>query len=213
MSEKKSTPTELRVERIVEINSAIAIVGDMDMLSGEVAYRLGRLGEWSAAIAKLVNKEKTKLINQWKTEMKSPNTTPERKAEIQRIVDARMDAIYDLKETIEIPELKLSDFVAKTDCTIKTRNQDGSTESKEVKEGQMLAPQAFFSIMGDLIKDDKSTGKFDLKKTGNLAKFLERETDEEKKPEKSGKESGPVQEIKNKLNDKKSEPVIAGSDE
>lgn len=203
MSEtKKPRSITITVKQIVEIDSAIASLGGMDMLFSEIAYILGRLGQYCASITKLVNKERDKLIMKHRADLKSENKEKQKAA--MEAVNGRLDKLYSIEETIEIPELKLSDFTAKSDRSITTTYADGSKTTREFKEGEQLVPQMFFTAFGKLIKDDKNVGKFTLpEKESNIFKALEEE-DLSDEPT-----TGEEREIRNKLDDKKASVEVA----
>lgn len=199
---------KVKVERLMQYSAAITSLGDMDMLEGGVAYQLGRFGDYCNSFVKLVEKEKTRLIMKYRDEIKSENTTSERKTEIQNIINRRMDQIGDLEETVELPSFKLSDFIAKSDKKSTIKYADGGTETKEFKEGQQMVPVSFFTRMGGCIKDDKTSTKdkrvLEAKGSALEKLLLEDEKLETVASESETGDSAPVAEIKNKLNDKKS---------
>jgi hypothetical protein len=170
-------PQVLTVRRIIEADTAIDIAGNVDYLDGKVAYRLGRFKKQCEPIVRAQQIARTKENNRHAIELNSKDTSSKRKKEIVDKVNQNMEIILNLEEEIVIPEFNLSDFIAKTDRTVKIALGEGKSENRDVKEGQMLMPQAFFNLMGDLIKDDRSTGEYtvETKKKSAIEAYLEKE--------------------------------------
>lgn len=178
MPEKKEKKIEqktlsLTIDQILRINSALLSIGDVDMFSSTTAYILSRLAQWSDSIRKTVIGEKNKLITRYKDEMESEKTSQKRKVEINNIINARMNEVHRVSETITLPSLYLSDFSAKNDRTCVIRYKDGSMETREFKAGQQLVPHSFFIAFGGIIEDDLKVGDINLPEKSNLLELLE----------------------------------------
>jgi len=152
--------------RIMEIASGVALVGDNDFLDGKVAYRLGRLGDHCKGVVREYNKQKEKIQKEGREqqkklleEMKAIGTDEARKEKTREIDDISIRVQTEIGELdnesvepkIVFPDLKLSDFIAKHDI-----NKEVNGQKIHIKTGQSLVPVRFFTLMGDLIKDDKT---------------------------------------------------------
>lgn len=136
-------PIILSIQRIGNINAACASIGDNDALDGTIAYRLGRLADYTDSAVRRVQK-----LHQDK--VKAYRKRTEKMSEEQKKVEAdnlqeEIQKLNDIEEEVKIPEFKYSDFVAKTDTVV---------GGKQIRSGQTLVPVKFFSLMGDLVKDD-----------------------------------------------------------
>lgn len=138
-------PIQLSVQRIANINAACASVGDNEVLDATISYRLGRLADYSESIVKKFRREQEKRFAAARRDNKK--LTDQEKAEANEKLTEEMNSLMDSEEEINVPKLKYSDFVAKTDMRVGDR---------EYKSGQVLVPIKFFSMMGDLIEDDKN---------------------------------------------------------
>ena len=174
---------ELSVLRIVEISTGIEIIGNTDALDGVTGYKLGRLKKVCESIAKIAGTIREDEQKKYAKELANKDTTRARKQEIAEAINEKMRAVEQVKEEIKVPELKLSEFIAKSDRTVKFPLGEGKTETREIKEGQMLVPQMFFNLLGDIIQDDKNTGTYETDKKSNLQMFLEKSTSEVKETE------------------------------
>lgn len=168
------TPTKLTVERIIEISSAIDLIGESNALTSTTAYRLARLKKWAESIAKLYYKERERAVNEFRDELNDSKTEPERKQKINEIINDKLTELLELEEEIKIPEFKLSDFTAKDKTKVSEKDKDGKTTEREVQAGQMLLSQKFFNMMGDIIQDESSLDdfKFGDSSLGNKLKEL-----------------------------------------
>lgn len=135
---------QLSIQRIVNINAACASIGDNEALEANIAYRIGRLADWSESIVKSAARQRDKKAAAARKEFASLKDADKIAANDK--LTEELNALVDQTETISIPELKYSDFVAKTDKKVGNR---------DYKAGEVLVPVKFFSLMGDLIQDDQ----------------------------------------------------------
>lgn len=164
----------LSILRIIEISTAIDIIGSTDALDGTTGYKLGRLKKTCEAIVKIFQSIRETEQKKYAKELDSKSTSKERKKQIVDLMNEKMREIEVLEEEIKVPEIKLSEFIAKSDRTVKFPLGEGKSETREVKEGQMLVSQVFFNLMGEIIVDDKNTGTYEEPKATALQAFLER---------------------------------------
>jgi len=168
------TDSKQKLSKILDIAEAISVVGENSLLEGTVSYRLGRLGDYTKAPLKLYTKmreEKRKAIHekqkalQKETVGASEEVKREKSLEIQSLneqFNTEVEAILEQEEQISIPNLKLSDFLAKEERkTFETigKNEDERKVEVIIKPGQALVPVRFFVLMGELIVDDKDALK------------------------------------------------------
>lgn len=157
----------LKVGRVIEISTAIALIGDNDFLDGVVASRCGRLANRFMGVVKEYNKSKEKIQKEGRErqkalleKMKEIGTDEAKRECSQQIQDISIEVQEKISALEEdnaevdpkFPDLKLSDFIAKSDIN---REQNG--EKIYIKTGQSLVTVKFFVLMGDLIKDDKNS--------------------------------------------------------
>lgn len=159
-----------KVSRILDINAAVSLVGDNKYLDGVVAFKLGMLGDYTKSVVEAYVKERDKLFKEGQRKIKLINdslkndTSEENRARkdaegnaINDSAQEQLNTLGEQDEDIKIPLLKLSDFIAKSDVTELVAGKDGSLESKVIiKTGQALVPVKFFTLMGDIIIDDKN---------------------------------------------------------
>jgi hypothetical protein len=168
------TETKYPFEKILRISNAVALVGDNSLLEGTIAYRLGRLGDYTNAPAKHYNKlreakRKEILAKQDDWKKKKIGATEAQKAEfdveVAKLDDEFNDALQgllDQEEEIKVPSFKLSDFLAKEEKKNFETVGKGEDQRKVeiiIKPGQALVPVRFFQLMGDIIVDDKDALK------------------------------------------------------
>lgn len=159
-------PVKMSIQRIANINAACASVGDNDALDGAIAYRIGRLGDYTDQSVRRVQKIHQKKLRDF--QLKSEKLTEEqKKVETQKLND-EIARLQDEEEEIRVPVFKYSEFVAKVDTVV---------GGKTIKAGQTLVPIKFFSLMGDLIQDDQ----------GLIKGLLERPEEKDKKSSKKEK--------------------------
>ncbi len=159
MLEKK----ELTIERIVEIAEAMTLIGDNKYLDGKISFRLGRLGDHCKPAYKHYVKERDKILK-WERderkkkidECKKVNTDEANKGLLNDLNDLHIEKtekinllLDQVPEEIQIPELPLSDFIAKTEI-----KEEQDNKKIFIRVGQTLVPIRFFTLMGDLIIDD-----------------------------------------------------------
>jgi len=158
--------------RIIEIASAVDLVGQNSSLDATVSYRLGRLGDYCKSPVKLYSKLREEARKEIATKQKKLVAELEGASDAQkREINIKINELTtefsekdrelkEQEEAIKIPKFKLSEFIAKEDTKRKETHRNQQGESKEVdiqvKSGQALVPVEFFSLMGDLIEDDKS---------------------------------------------------------
>jgi hypothetical protein len=165
-----ATEKELSVNRIIEIGEAVAVVADNKYLEGTIAYRLGRLGDFCKSPVRVFQKQRDKMLREVNEIRRKKlnavkNGSSEEKAavndelnDLTHKLEDDVNSLVEQFEKIRIPELKLSDFIAKSDIT-ELVEKDGRLEPKVIiKTGQSLVPVKFFTLMGDVITDDKGTG-------------------------------------------------------
>lgn len=138
-------PKELNAQQIANINAGCASVGDNEALEPHIAYRIGRLGNYTDSIIRQLQRSQQKLVTEHRAKV-AKMTDAQKIEENDKLTEA-INKLMDETETISIPELKYSDFIAKEDIRVKDR---------EYKKGQVLVPTKFFSSMGDIIIDDKN---------------------------------------------------------
>jgi len=135
---------KLSIQKIANINQACALVGDNDVLDSKVAYRIGRLGDFSESIIKRMQKIQQKKINTFREA--NEKLTDAEKAKANDKLTEEMNQLLEEEEEITIPPFKYSDFIA---------DEDIKVHGKEFKKGQLLVPVKFFSLMGDTVVDDE----------------------------------------------------------
>lgn len=160
---KKNNSDGLTLERIAEIAEAITLVGDNKYLDGRVSFRLGRLGDSCKSPYKYYIREKDKIMKWERDERKKKiedckkvNTDEANKQLLNDLNDLYIErtekhnALLDQHpEKINLPELNLSDFIAKTEII-----EEQDNKKITIKVGQTLVPTRFFTLMGDLINED-----------------------------------------------------------
>lgn len=165
-----SQTRKLTVDRIIEIGEAVAMIGDNRYLEGTTAYKVGMLGDYCKPFIKNFVKERNKIVQEAKRKQKAiidpvkDQATSDAKAkaneDVAQLMQEMQERLNDLsttEEDVKIPQLKLSEFIAKADIT-DVFVKDGIPETKVVvKSGHTLVPTKFFTLMGDIIIDDKNT--------------------------------------------------------
>lgn len=155
-------PKILSIQRIGNINAACASIGENDALDGTIAYRLGRLADYTDSSVRRVQKLHQEKVKAFRKRTEKMNEE-QKKAESEKLSEEIQD-LNDIEEEVKIPEFKYSDFVAKIDTIV---------GGKQIRAGQTLVPIKFFSLMGDLVRDDQ----------GLIKGMLEpKEKSEDKKP-------------------------------
>ncbi len=137
-------PKELTIQEIANVNAACASIGDNEALDATIGYRLGRLADYTERIVKIIQKEQQKKTAAFRERI-AKMTDQEKTVEGDKLTK-EMNELMESTESVSVPEFNYSDFVAKTDMTIGKR---------EYKSGQLLVPVKFFSLMGELVIDDK----------------------------------------------------------
>lgn len=168
------TESKLPFDKILRISNAVALVGDNSLLEGTIAYRLGRLGDYTTGPAKQFNKlkeAKRKELAAKQDDLKkqmvgaTDATKEDLKNQIAKFDDEYNDAVQamlDLEEEMKVPSFKLSDFLAKEEKkTFETvgKGEDQRKVEVVIKPGQSLVPVRFYQLMGDIIADDKDALK------------------------------------------------------
>lgn len=160
----------MAVDRILEIGSAVDLVGDVKYLDGVTAFKTGMLGDYAKPIVKNYVKERDKILADSRKKIKLINDSIKQNGSEENKLKCQQEAADISEETqeklnelnvqtveIKIPHLKLSDFIAKSDISETFVTKEGTPELKVVvKAGQGLVPVKFFTLMGDVIVDDKS---------------------------------------------------------
>lgn len=169
------TEQELPLARIIEIAEGISLIGDNALLDGVVTYRLGRLADFTKTPVKGYNKQrevrrKEILEKQREIQKKMKSADDDGKREFSMDIQGlnndfneEIDKLLEQKESIKIPEFKLSDFLAKEERKIPQKvgaNEDQRMIETVLKPGQSLVPVKFFAMMGDIIVDDKQALNF-----------------------------------------------------
>lgn len=137
-------PKELTIQTIANINAACAAIGDNEAIDATIGYRIGRLADYSDRIIKTAQKEQQKKTAAFRERILKM-TDQEKTVESDKF-NKEISDLMETTELLSVPEFNYSDFVAKTDMTVGKR---------EYKSGQLLVPVKFFSLMGELIIDDK----------------------------------------------------------
>ena len=132
------TSQKLKLEKIVDIFEAIKLVDELK-LDFNLSYRLGRLQDRCKSIIRVYEGAQSKLQSEYagRAIAMGEGETEEEKAAIKEELKklnaefmAEINNLLQIEEEITVPELKLKDF-----------------QGKEV-------PAKFFSLMGDVIKED-----------------------------------------------------------
>lgn len=135
------TPQKLKLEKIVDVFEAVKLVGDLK-LDFTVSYRLGRLQDKCKSILKVYEEIQGKLQAEYSGKAQEFTSQMEGKtdeektalnAEVRKLNNefvAEINKILQIEEEVPVPDFKLKDF-----------------EGKDV-------PVKFFSMMGELIKED-----------------------------------------------------------
>lgn len=165
---------ELELRRIFELAEAVSLVGDNSLLDAKIVYRLGRLGDYCKSPVRVGQKEqekKRRLIVEQQREIQAKNssaTEEERKknqteiAKLNEKFSDEIDALFEQKETISVPEFKLSDFMAKEEKKVVRKIGKGEDQRDVeivIKPGEILVPVRFFTLMGEFVIDDKDAMK------------------------------------------------------
>lgn len=135
---------ELTIQKIANINAACAAIGENEAIDATIGYRLGRLADYTERIVKSVHKQQQTKMTAFRERILKL-TDQEKTVENGKLTQELND-LMETTEEVSVPEFNYSDFVAKTDMTVGKR---------EYKSGQLLVPIKFFSLMGELIIDDK----------------------------------------------------------
>lgn len=161
---------ELELRRIFELAEAVSLVGDNSLLDAKIVYRLGRLGDYCKSPVRVGQKEqekKRRVIVEEQRKIQAANTSAteeERKknqVEISKLNEKytdEIDALFEQKETVNVPEFKLSDFMAKEEKKIIRKvgkGEDQRDVEVTIKPGEILVPVRFFTLMGEFVIDDK----------------------------------------------------------
>lgn len=159
---------KLTLNRINRIATGVQVIGDNSLLEGKIAYRVGLLGDYCATPLKRLEKQTQELIRKSNGDraslIESKTGDPLKDGILEGKVGIMNNelsiAISDLGDEeieIKVPELKMSDFIAKEEIkqVIKTKDKDGVDKNEVVviKAGQALVPVRFFQMLGDLIKE------------------------------------------------------------
>ncbi len=135
------TPQKLKLEKIVDVFEAIKLVGDLK-LEFAVSYRLGRLQDKCKSILRVYEEVQAKLQAEYSGKAQEFTSQMEGKSdeektalnnEVRKLNNefvAEMNKILQIEEEVPVPDFKLKDF-----------------ENKDV-------PVKFFSMMGELIKEE-----------------------------------------------------------
>lgn len=165
-----SNARKFTIDRIIEIGEAVAVIGDNRYLEGTTAYKVGMLGDYCKPFIKNFVKERDRIVQGTKRKQKAimdpvkDQATEDAKvranedvAQLIQEMQAQLNALSNAEEEIKVPLLKLSEFIAKSDVT-DVFVKDGLPETKIViRSGHTLVPTKFFTLMGDVIIDDKNT--------------------------------------------------------
>lgn len=151
-------PKVLTIQRIGNINQACASVGDNDALEATIAYRLGRLADYTDSVVRRMQKTHQEKLKEYRKRIEKMDEDSKRIA-TEKFTE-EVQALNDQTEEVKIPEFKYSDFVSKLDIEV---------GGKQIRVGQALVPIKFFSLMGDIIKDDQGLvkGMFESKEDGS----------------------------------------------
>lgn len=164
-----SQPRKLKIDRILEISEAVELIGENRYLEGTTAYRIGILGDYCKPFVKAFVKERDKIVQDTRKRQRAiaepvrEQATMEAKIkaneDVSSLVEEMNDKLNELtstEEEIKIPLLRLSEFIAKADIT-DVFVKDGVPDTKVVvKAGHTMVPTRFFTLMGDIIVDDKN---------------------------------------------------------
>lgn len=160
---------KLKIDRILEISEAVELIGENRYLEGTTAYKVGILGDYCKPFVKVFIKERDRIIKDAQkrqriiSEPVREQATAEARARVNEEVSAlsqeaqeKLDNLATAEEEIKVPFLKLSEFIAKSDIT-DVFAKDGVQDTKiVVKSGHTLVPTKFFTLMGDIVTDDKN---------------------------------------------------------
>jgi len=164
-----SQPHKLKIDRILEISEAVELIGENRYLEGTTAYKIGILGDYCKPFVKAFTKQRDKIVQETRKRQRTisepvrgQGTTDAKmraNEEISTLVEDMNDKLNELtaaEEDIKIPVLKLSEFIAKADITDVFVKDSVSDTKVVVKAGNTLVPTKFFTLMGDIIIDDKN---------------------------------------------------------
>lgn len=140
----------ITVDDAVNIVNSVDGAGGSDLLDSTVGYRLARFRDRANSMVKAFNSVRNRLIEKYKPLIEAAKLDEDKLA-LKKERDDKISKIRTLKENINTPEFKLSDFTAQDEI----RLRDGVV----VKKGQMLVPQYFLTTMVAYIKDDVTTDK------------------------------------------------------
>lgn len=155
---------------VLEISEAIGLVGENKYLDGITAFKLGTLGDCVKPYVKNYIKERDRIINDTRKKERvikdilkegqseeNKSMVTNQLSELSDKMQEQLNNLLDIEEEMKVPHLKLSDFIAKTDVTEVFATKEGTPETKVlVKASQALVPVKFFTLMGDIIEDDKN---------------------------------------------------------
>jgi vacuolar-type H+-ATPase subunit I/STV1 len=155
---------QVKVAKLYKIYNATNSVLTIDWLEGDTAYAIGRLNDQVESVIKSVGKIKAKLDKEYQTKIKAlaeVKDEEEQKKQAEEILEwynQEKENINEKEETVGIPKFRLSQFVCKADFKTNVSVTDNkgkeTVEVKEFKKGQILVPQIFMNLMGDLIDKD-----------------------------------------------------------
>jgi len=149
---------EVSLEKCINYTKGVALIAKNELLEPGTMYKLGRLSDYATSPVRNYEKvnrtEAIKVNDQIKSlhekirASKSDEEKFDLNEEIKKIKSEHHDKMTTLLENVEkvkIPSFKLSEFIAKAD-----------KPDKGITTGQSLVPQEFFTLLGDIIDDDKS---------------------------------------------------------
>lgn len=170
------TEVELTVDRVLDIARAVDLVSGIDDLPQRDEYWLGRLGDFASSAVKTYNKSRERAQRTMSLKQKplldSYNKIVDKQSqealdildkvnEMNADFSSQIQDLLDQKETIKMPDFKLSSFAATEDITrvheVEEKNDKGEVIRKKVevkvKKGQSLVPVMFYKLMGEYVKE------------------------------------------------------------
>ena len=168
---------KLKLERILELANAVETVTANDRLSGKTSYWLGRLGDYCSGPARTFKYGQEKALQKVKPEqdkllkdLKNLDIAKDR-AEIDNLnkqiqdlnvqYTALLKELNEQEEEIEVPEFKLTEFIAAQDIVYAETSKDIDKDGKQItrkieltiKKGNSLVPIKFFKLMGEYVTE------------------------------------------------------------
>jgi histidinol dehydrogenase len=156
------------VGEVLDIAKGVQVLDSNVDVAPNIAFRVGKLGGYCKSVQTRVEKEQTKVVNNFNKERGLLIGKKEEKDFSQEVKDQLTELANKMQEDLKLiqeeeveefktVELKLSDFIAKEEVKrlVSTTDKDGVVKNEWliIKAGGLLVPTGFFRYMGDMIKD------------------------------------------------------------